>query len=406
MAESLSSSNQVSAASVGASRETLVLFAGIAALFACGTVSFYIYGFRGHLPFLNDQAGYVVGRDFLSTWFFGKAAFLPNPGRFYDHAVYMHWVNAVVPADIYDHLWSYPPTMLLLAAPFGLLPYLAAFFAWTCLGLLALYLTIRGEALRTIAILFSPAALFCLISGQISFLMAAATLTALKLLDRRPIVAGLLISLCTIRPQMGLLWPVLLIASRRWRVLAAAASGTLLLIFVTSLIFGFDVWRDYLTIGLPYEISDIKSTYGVLAPWSPTITTALIMSGAASAAASVVQVAFTIVAVVFVVGGCAQGPMTELRIALFLACSVFAAPYFLAHDLVTLSAAVVALAAVPATRQQEDVALKAIYLLPMFQMVAGLAHIPGVALIPVWFAFWALRRLRSMPQVLEPLAAP
>ncbi|MGH6675198.1 MAG: glycosyltransferase family 87 protein [Xanthobacteraceae bacterium] len=216
------------------SRQTLTLLAATAGVLACGMLGFYVYSLNGHPPFLQDKLGYVLGRDFLNTWFFGKAAYLPHPGRFYDHDLYMRWINEAVPKDVFNHLWSYPPSLLLVAAPFGLLPYLAALAAWTCLGMLALYVTVRGAPLRTFAILLSPASLFCLINGQISLFLGAIILSALKLLDRRPITAGFLVALCTIKPQTGLLWPVLLIASQRWRVLAAAVCGTLLLVVATA----------------------------------------------------------------------------------------------------------------------------------------------------------------------------
>jgi hypothetical protein len=93
--------------------------------------------------------------------------------------------------------------------------------------------------------------------------------------------------------------------------------------------------------------------------------------------------------------------MNDLRIALFLSCSVFTAPYFLTHDLVALSVAAAALAAGRPPGDQQTLALKAVYLLPMLQMAAGMVHVPGVALVPIWFAVWALRRLRSAPAVLQ-----
>lgn len=372
------------------SRQILRLFAVVAGTLGVGMLGYYAYGLHGRWPFLQDQAGYVFGRDFLNTWFFGKAAFLPDPGRFYDRATYMAWVNEVIPQDIVNHLWSYPPSFLLMAAPFGLLPYLASLTAWTTAGMLALYAVVRGRALQSAAILFSPAALFCLVGGQISFFMAAFSLAALRLLDRRPLIAGLLISLCTIKPQMGLLFPILLIASRRWRALLAATLGTVGLILATCFFWGVDVWRDYISIGLPTQLVDTKETTVILAPWSVTVTTAMIMAGAKASAAQIVQIGFTFLGIALVVIGCAKGAMNERRIALFLSCSVFAAPYFLAHDLVAATAAVVMLSAVRPLDRIGALAAKAMYLLPMLQLAAGMVEIPGVAAVPICFALWSV----------------
>jgi hypothetical protein len=38
----------------------------------------YVLGLRGNWPFPQDCVGYVVGVDFLNTWFYGKAAWIPD----------------------------------------------------------------------------------------------------------------------------------------------------------------------------------------------------------------------------------------------------------------------------------------------------------------------------------------
>jgi hypothetical protein len=371
-------------------------FAVIAAVLSISVFAPYGLGLHGSWPFLQDFGGQVVGHDFLNTWFFGKAAFLADPGRFYSHDLYTQWVAAVVPQNIYEHLWSYPPSFMLLAAPFGLLPYPFALAAWTVAGGLALYLAVRGHTLQTMAILGSTAALFCVIAGQISLFLAAITLVALRLLDRRPVLAGLLIALCTLKPQIGLLFPVLLIASRRWQTLIAATLGTLALVLASSLIWGFEVWRDYITIGLPTQFTETAETYMVLAPWSPTITTALVMTGLGGSTVTLIQLAFTLLAAGLVVLGCARRPMDAHRTALFLSCSIFATPYMLAHDLVAVSAAAIILAGAEPLDRTGRLAVKALVLLPMLQMATATIHLPGAALIPVGFALWAVQRGRAL----------
>jgi hypothetical protein len=374
----------------------LTLFAVVAGMLAIAALA-YVLTLRGGLPFPQDAGNAILGRDFLNTWFFGKAAFLADPGRFYDHDIYMRWINETVPQEKYNHLWSYPPTFLMLAAPVGLLPYPLALAAWSCAGLLALYAVVRGQALRTFTILLSPAAFFCLISGQISLFMAAFALGALRLLDRRPVVAGILIAFCTIKPQMGLLFPVLLICSRRWNTLISATLSTLALVLATGLIWGFGIWHEYVALDLPAQIADTKDTFEALAPWSPTVTTAAILAGLGPYTASLVQIAFAGLAALLVALGCARGPMDLRRTTHFLACSVFAAPYLLTHDLVAVTAAATLLAASEPLGRWGKAAVKALFLLPLLQYAAALVHLPGVALIPVWLALWALRRREPLP---------
>jgi len=373
-------------------REIVRFFAIIGFVIALTLIVAYGLGLHGSPPFLQDSAGYVVGRDFLNTWFFGKAAFLPDPGRFYDHALYMRWVHETIPQDIVDHLWSYPPSFLLLAAPMGLLPYPIALAVWTGGGIASLYFVVRGEKLRTIAILGSAAALFCVIAGQVSFFIAACLIAALRQLDRRPILAGFLIALCTIKPQIGLLIPVLLIASGRWRVLFAAIAGTLVLVLLTSALWGFQVWQDYIVLGLPEQFANTAETQAVLTPWSPTITTMLLLIGMAPKAANLIQLACTGLAALIVIRTCRRGEMNDQRIALFMAASVFAAPYLLSHDLVGVTAAALMLASSVALDRTGAGLLKALVLLPVLQMVLGFAHLPGAALVPLCFTLWLPRQ--------------
>ncbi len=68
---------------------------------------------------------------------------------------------------------------------------------------------------------------------------------ALLLLDRRPWLAGMLIGLLVYKPQFGLLIPLVLAASGRWRSFAAAALTVLVLTLIVTLAFGPEVWSAF-----------------------------------------------------------------------------------------------------------------------------------------------------------------
>ena len=69
--------------------------------------------------------------------------------------------------------------------------------------------------------------------GHNGFLTAALLGTALVALDRRPIVAGMLFGLMAYKPQFGVMIPLVLIATGRWRAFAAAAATVLALALAT-----------------------------------------------------------------------------------------------------------------------------------------------------------------------------
>ena len=69
-----------------------------------------------------------------------------------------------------------------------------------------------------------PAVFVNLGHGHNGFLTAALIGGALLVLDRRPLLAGVLIGCLAYKPQFGVLIPLVLAATGRWRVIAAAAA--------------------------------------------------------------------------------------------------------------------------------------------------------------------------------------
>jgi alpha-1,2-mannosyltransferase len=91
-----------------------------------------------------------------------------------------------------------------------------------------------------------PAVFVNLGQAQNGFLTAALIGASLTQLDRRPWLAGALIGCLAYKPQFVLLIPLVLIASGRWRVFAAATAMVVLLALAVTLIFGIEVWTAFL----------------------------------------------------------------------------------------------------------------------------------------------------------------
>jgi alpha-1,2-mannosyltransferase len=277
-------------------------FGVICAIICAGTLGPYLAGLHGAAPFLLDSHDVVVGRDFLNTWLYGQAFWKPDPGRFYDQAVYERAVQAIFPANQVEHIWSYPPPFLLLAAPFGLLSYPLALALWTLFGLIALYLTVfrRGWPWRAASILFAPVVLQTVVVGQISLFFAAALLWIFRAMDRYPVRAGLLLSCLSVKPQLVLLFPVLLVVSRRWRVLFAAAAGVAGIIAVSIALNGVQTWIDFITLGVPAQAANVRTAMVALGQVSVTPTSSLTLMGVPALAVTLVQVSATLLAAALV----------------------------------------------------------------------------------------------------------
>jgi hypothetical protein len=333
---------------------------------------------------------------------YGRAAPTADPSRFYDPALYAGALEALLGVGYPGQNWSYPPGIFFLAAPFGQLGYFTALILWTLLGFAIFFAVARRHVADNrllVALLLSPAAVLCVISGQSSLITAAMLVTIFAWLDRRPLAAGVLIGLLTLKPQLGILFPVMLIASARWRVFAAATVTALIIAGATALVFGPQVWIDFATKGLAANNLVLADPERIATPFYPTVfmnLRGLDLPYSTAMAAQLCVSAFAIAAVVWAFRF-RRDAHPLMLMALFLACSVAAVPYMLSYDTLSLTFAALLLLGAGSLDATGRRFVQLVYWLPLIQMVFGNWHVPGPALIAPAFAIYALMRLRSLP---------
>jgi hypothetical protein len=196
-----------------------------------------------------DLAGKPLGTDFLS---FFAASELAQQGRAADaYDVAAHWAaqKALFGPTVGYSAFFYPPPYLLVCLPLALAPYLASLVVWLAATALAYWRILRawaGPRFDAAVLLAFPAFLVNAGHGQNGFLSAALIGAGALQLGRRPIVAGLLFGALVYKPQLALMIPIALIASRRWTTFAAAAVSAAALCAGTYMIWGESVWRGFL----------------------------------------------------------------------------------------------------------------------------------------------------------------
>lgn len=201
--------------------------------------------------------GVMIGRDFLNAWAAGQLTVQGQIGTIYSIDGYLQALGQLIGHPIDFHAFSYPPTLLLFLWPLGLLGYLPALVIWIAGTITALllaarpYLARKGLPLWIPALL--PASIVNIWAGHHGFVLAALWLAAFAVIPRRPLVAGLLIALLTLKPHMGLLIPLLLILRREWGTFGAAALGTLAIAAISVAAFGFQPWIDYVQATAPMQ---------------------------------------------------------------------------------------------------------------------------------------------------------
>jgi hypothetical protein len=193
-----------------------------------------------------------LGIDFMPMWSAARKAFV-HPRRIYDfagltrlqHPMLEHFRGGLRP-------FVYPPSALLAFLPFSLAPFDLANALWTGLGL-ALLLWVMFAHLKSprtltlLAMTLTPASVLVLVTGQVTFYVAALSVAALFWLKPRPLLAGVLFGLAgALKPQALVLLPLALLATREWRALLGAGATLASTMLVSALLFGVAAWMDWI----------------------------------------------------------------------------------------------------------------------------------------------------------------
>jgi alpha-1,2-mannosyltransferase len=390
----------------------------------------------------NDRFGRPLGTDFSNVYaagtfvLAGKAAVPFDPARQYARE------QAIFGTDTQFYGWHYPPFFLGLAALLALMPYWLALALWQGVTLVLYVLAVRAvllippplagegglrswpdagaaivpdittppvsalraeppspfsgglERLWLLLALAFPAVFINLGHGHNGFLTAALFAAGLVQLDRRPWLAGVLFACLAYKPQFGLLIPVVLTASSRWRAFVSAAITVALLALAVTLAFGTDVWRAFLasttftrTVVLEQGGTGwhkIQSAFSVVRMW-----------GGGIALAYAVQIATTL----FVAAALAwlwrsRAPFAHKAAALMIG-TVLATPYSLDYDLMLLAPAIAFLAADGMQRgfaPWEKTILALLWIAPLVTRLVAQATLIPVAVPAMLLCFMFLLR--------------
>lgn len=249
-------------------------FAVLTLLF-CVSVA-WLYGglessWSWHPPGYVNEAGAVIGRDFIAVWAASAQALAGHPEAPYNADLLRAAEQTAIGVPAGFIAWLYPPTFLLLMLPMALLPYPVALGLWLALPLIAFAWILRRLAphpLTPIAALIFPGTAQCLISGQNGIFSAFLLGGGLLGLERRPVLAGLCFAGLSYKPQMAAAAFAALLFGRHWRVLAVALSGSLALAAASFFVFGGETWLAFL-----HSLGDARSLLETgRVPWDRMVT--------------------------------------------------------------------------------------------------------------------------------------
>jgi arabinofuranan 3-O-arabinosyltransferase len=200
--------------------------------------------------FLADGQGRPIANDYVNVFAAGQLAREGNAASAYDVSVQKAAEVRAVGHEFEGYYgWPYPPTFLFVAATLAVLPYLFAAIVWLAATLAAYAATLGGILGGRTGVLLAlgfPGVLWNATAGQNGFLTAALIGGTLGLLERHPALAGVCLGLLTYKPQFGLLFPLVLIADRRWLTLAVAAAVAIGIAVASWFAFGSASWQAFI----------------------------------------------------------------------------------------------------------------------------------------------------------------
>jgi alpha-1,2-mannosyltransferase len=333
-----------------------------------------------------DTAGRPIGTDFANVYAAGKLALAGEPAQAYDWPAHHEMQKRISGREDIGYFgWHYPPAFLIVATALAALPYLAALFVYQAATLAAYLVVVRriaGCPEAWLLALAFPAVFVNVTHGHNGFITAALLGGALLVLDHRPLVAGALLGCLAYKPQFGLLVPLVLTVTGRWRVIAAAAATVLAIAALTWALFGADVFAAFW--------HSLPMTQRVILEGAPgfhkiqSVYAALRQLGVPTASANAVQMATTLGVAALLVVLWRSAAAFELKAAALLVGCVLATPYALDYDLVVLAPAIAFLAA-HGLRQGfapwEIALLVALWVLPL--VARPIAELTAVSLTPI-----------------------
>jgi hypothetical protein len=368
-------------------------------------------------PGFVDPNGKPIGTDFINVWAAGKLVLAGDPAAAYDYARHFEIQRHALPWHANQEIpyfgWHYPPMFLIVAALLALLPYAVALALWMAVTLVLYLVVIHAIVPRRHWMLLAmafPAVFVNLGHGQNGFLTTALLGGGMLLLERRPLLAGVLIGLLAYKPQFAILIPLALAVGGYWRTLASAALTTLCIAFVSYVAFGLETWQAFFaSLSLTRNLVLEQGATG----WEKIQSSfsAVRMLGGSIPAAYAVQ------GIVFVIAAAATIYVWRKPVRLAIKASelatacLLATPYVLDYDLMVLAlpiAWMIADADKTGLLTWEKIGLAGAFALPLISRSIGMLGFPVAPWVMLFLLWLIVRRSRSMDSadtILSPSAS-
>jgi hypothetical protein len=272
--------------------------------------------------------------DYFSFWLAGSQAVGSTPKLAYIPAEFSALQTRLTGSgEVFG--FFYPPTFQMLQMPFALLPYKVAFAAFIVLTtglLLVACRQITNDWTLAACLILVPACANNAFHGQNAALTAALYGFFLIGVERnRMVLAGIALGLLTIKPQLGILVPVALVASLNWRTFISASVSTLVFAALSAVVLGLGVWQVF------WEQAPVAAAVmelGVV-EWGKMISVygAGRVTGLGHLPSMAIQIGFGIAALVCVWLVWRRSEAMAVRAPILVGATLLATPFALSYDM-------------------------------------------------------------------------
>lgn len=282
-------------------------------------------------------AGDTVGGDFSVFYIAGKMASQGSYSALYQADTFAARREKIFsPLDGAMLYFNYPPTALLLFTPFSKLPYMLAYGLWIVLLLTCAACTIYAftkNRIITAAALLSPAFLWCIVTGQLGFLVTALMGSGLYMLNKgNKMTAGMLFGLLIIKPHLALALPICMIATKQWRVIFGGILSASLAVLISLFIFGPEAWIALAT-QLTSNVTGHLNANGNIADRIPTIFVTLVHLTHNTTLATTLHTIGAVVAIMITAYVWRTSSDTTARLITLIITPALISPYYFDYDL-------------------------------------------------------------------------
>lgn len=254
----------------------MMVLASPGAFFWGNTLNDIVIGFGAEETILR-----FAHRDFSNYWLGGQLLLKNQQHLLFDQSTFQAAMNGAFGFELPIHNWSYPPHMLLILWPLGLLAYKSAFLAFSLTGFVFILVAVRvtqkhfqenqsGFSYLLVLVFLSPYLITQFAIGQNGFIFSGLMLMALVYRNKRPFLCAACLAFLTMKPQLGLLFPVLLLIERNYLVIVMTIIFGALLFVASVLLVGFDSWIAYFALAVPYQNHVMANWSGIFLAMMPT----------------------------------------------------------------------------------------------------------------------------------------